>query len=91
MKKHFKILANTQNKYDVEVAILNDSGTIIGWDEDAVWDYVEAVDAEEAMDFARDYLIKEAFDNGIHYVPYILRARKVINPSYGDFGEWVYE
>lgn len=78
-------------KYEVDMAII-ENGTITGWDSDAVLDYVEATDAEEAMNFARDYLTECMINN--HFNPedeeIILRAREVIDRSVGDYGEWIY-
>ena len=78
---------NHMKKFDVEMA------TITGWDADAIQDYVEAIDAEEAMDLARDYLRDCIISNGgdPDEEEIVLRAREVINDECGDFGEWIYE
>lgn len=79
-------------KFTVETAII-ENGTVVGWDADAIRDYVEAIDAEEAMDFARDYLRDCIISNGgdPDDEEITLRAREVINDECGDFGEWIYE
>ena len=79
-------------KYDVEMAIINTEGSIENWDSDAIQDYVEAIDAEEAMDFAKDYITECIINDGCDpdEVPIILRAREVIDASCGDYGDWVY-
>lgn len=78
-------------KFEVEISII-ENGTITGWDTDAIQDYVEATDAEEAMSFARDYL-RECMTNNGHFSDKedsVLRAREVIDASCGDYSEWVY-
>ena len=79
-------------KFDVEIAI-TENEAITGWDSDAVQDYVEAIDAEEAMDFARDYLRNCMINNGFdpEEEEIVLRAREVIDAGCGDYGEWIYE
>ena len=79
-------------KFTVETAII-ENGTVVGWDADAIQDYVEAIDAEEAMDFARDYLRDCIISNGgdPDEEEIVLRAREVINDECGDFGERIYE
>ena len=79
-------------KFTVETAII-ENGTVVGWDADAIQDYVEAIDAEEAMDFARDYLRDCIISNGgdPDEEEIVLRTREVINDECGDFGEWIYE
>ena len=79
-------------KFTVETAII-ENGTAVGWDADAIQDYVEAIDAEEAMDFARDYLRDCIISNGgdPDEEEIALRGREVINDECGDFGEWIYE
>lgn len=82
----------TMKKFTVEIAITDENGTITGWDSDAVQDYVEAIDAEEAMDFARDYIRECIINNGSEPDgnDIVLRAREVIDASCGDYGDWVY-
>lgn len=79
-------------KFTVETAII-ENGTVVGWDADAIQDYVEAIDAEEAMDFARDYLRDCIISNGgdPDKEEIVLRTREVIDDECGDFGEWIYE
>lgn len=79
-------------KFTVETAII-ENGTVVGWDADAIQDYAEAIDAEEAMDFARDYLRDCIINNGgdPDEEEIVLRAREVIDTECGDYGEWVYE
>ena len=79
-------------KFTVETAII-ENGTVVGWDADAIQDYVEAIDAEEAMDFARDYLRDCIINNGgdPDGEEITLRAREVIDTECGDYGEWIYE
>lgn len=83
----------TMKNFTVEIAITDENGTITGWDSDAVQDYVEAIDAEEAMDFARDYLTECIINNGgdPNEISIILRAQEVIDAGCGDYGEWIYE
>ena len=83
----------TMKKFTVEIAITDENGTITGWDSDAVQDYAEAIDAEEAMDFARDYLTECIINNGgdPNEISIILRAQEVIDAGCGDYGEWIYE
>lgn len=79
-------------KFTVETAII-ENGTVVGWDADAIQDYVEAINAEEAMDFARDYLRDCIISNGGNPdgEEITLRAREVIDTECGDYGEWIYE
>lgn len=79
-------------KYDVEIAIVENE-TITGWDAEAVQDHIEAVDAKDAMDHAKDYLTECMINNGFNpeKEEIILRTREVIDRSCGDYGEWVYD
>ena len=81
----------TMKKFTVETPIIENE-TVIGWDADAVLDYVEATDAEEAMDFAKDYLRDCIINNGgdPDEEEIVLRIREVIDTECGDYGEWVY-
>ena len=73
------------------------------WDADAVGDYIEAEDAAEAIEFARDYLKNCIIDNDVLSteevesecekvdVNYAFRVREVIDESFGEYGEWQLE
>lgn len=78
-------------KFTVETAIIK-KGTVVGWDADAIQDYVEAIDAEEAMDFARDYLRDCIISNGgdPDEEEMVLRAREVIDDECGELYNEVY-
>ena len=73
------------------------------WDADAVSDYIEAENAAEAIELARDYLKDCIRDNNTLSldeaesecekvdVDYAFRAREVIDESFGEYGEWQLE
>ena len=80
-------------KFEVELAII-ENGIITMWDADAVQDYIDAENAIEAMDLAKDYLRDCIINNGVDPDEQIieLRAREVGKnylPIEGVDG-WVY-
>lgn len=62
------------------------------WDRDAIGDYIEAVDAGEAIEIAKDYLLECAINNGHYDIDrddFEVRVAE-IDENY-DHGEWVYD
>ena len=62
------------------------------WDRDAIGDYIEAVDAGEAIEIAQDYLLECAINNGHYDIDrddFEVRVAE-IDENY-DHGEWVYD
>lgn len=74
-------------KYEVELAIFNDSGAIEMWDCDSIPDYIEADSEIEAIDLAKAYIDDQGGDSKNEE----FRAREVIDASYGDYGDYVYD
>lgn len=74
-------------KYDVEIAITNENGTIEGWDADCFQDAIEAETAAEAIEFARDYLD----ENGAEGIDIRVAEIKFDEDGDREPAEWTYE
>lgn len=74
-------------KYDVEIAITNENGTIEGWDADCFQDAIEAETAAEAIEFARDYLA----ENGAEGTDIRVAEIKFDEDGDREPAEWIYE